>query len=76
MLFGLGAKTKLINVVDDVPKIIAAVYPVLDLAEYLANLVFNGIRTIGFLLETVQVGKEPKIDKLSKIVTGQRGVVI
>jgi hypothetical protein len=43
---------------------------VLDLAEYLPNLVFDGVRAARLLLETVQIGKELPVYKVAEVVAG------
>ena len=76
VLFGLRAEAQFVDVVDDLAQVVAAVDPVLDLAENLADLVFDGVRAIGFLLEAVQVGKQLAVDEVAQIVAGQRLVVV
>jgi len=76
VLFGLRAKAEFVDVVDDFAQVVAAVDLVLDLAEYLADLVFDGVRAIGFLLEAVQVGKQLAVYEVAQIVAGRRLVVI
>ena len=49
---------------------------VLDLAEDLADLVFDGVRPAGLLLEAVQVGEELVVDEVAQVVAGQGGVVV
>ena len=58
VFFGLRTEAQFVDVVDDVAQRVAAANLVLDLAENLANLVFDGVRTAGALLETLQVGGE------------------
>ena len=53
MFFGLGAETEGVDVVDDFAEVVAAGDLVFDLAENLADLVFDGVRAGGFGGETV-----------------------
>ena len=76
MLLGLRAEAQFVDVVDDLAQGVAALNLVLDLAEYLADLVFDGVRAGGLLLEAVQVGEQLAIDKLAQVVAGQCLVVV
>jgi uncharacterized protein with PhoU and TrkA domain len=58
VLLGLGAEAELVDVVDDLAQVVAALDAVFDLAEDLADLVFDGVRPGGAWLEAVQVGEE------------------
>ncbi len=49
---------------------------VFQLAEDLADLVFERVWPRGLLLEAVQVGEELLIDELAQVITGERGIVI
>src|SRR6185369_17539468 len=51
VLLSLGTEAQLIHVIDDFPEVVSAGDLVLDLPENLADLVFDGIRTAGLLLE-------------------------
>ena len=62
--------------VDDLPQVVAALDAVFELAEDLANLVFDGVRPGGFLLEGVQVGEQFLIDEGEQVVAAQGGVVV
>lgn len=55
---------------------IAAVEPVFDLAKDLADLVFDGIRAGGALLEALQVGEEFGVDVKNEVVTGHGIIVV
>ena len=44
MLFRLRAEAQFVDVVDGLPQVVAALDAVFDLAEDLANLVFDGVR--------------------------------
>jgi hypothetical protein len=63
VLLGLRAEAQLVNVVDDLAQVVAALDLVLDLAEDFADLVFDGVRPGGLLLEAVQVGKSFRLTK-------------
>ena len=76
VLLGLRAEAQLVDVVDDLAQVVAALDLVLDLAEDLADLVFDGVRPAGLLLEAVQVGKELLIDEIAEVVAGQGLVVV
>ena len=76
MLLGLGAEAQLVDVVDDLAQVVAALDLVLDLAEDLADLVFDGVRSAGLLLEAVQVREELAIDEVAQVVAGLGFVVI
>ena len=58
--------------VDDLPQVVAALDAVFDLAEDLANLVFDGVRPAGFLLEPVQVREQFPVDEGEQVVAGIR----
>ncbi len=62
--------------VDDLPQVVAALDAVFDLAEDLSNLIFNGVRPGGFLLEAVQVREHFLIDDGEQVVAAQGGVVV
>ena len=76
MLLGLRAESQLVDVVDDLAQVVAALDLVLDLAEDLADLVFDGVRPGGLLLEAVQVGEELAVDEVAQIVAGLGLVVV
>jgi hypothetical protein len=63
-------------VVDDLAEVVAALDLVADLAENFADLVFDGVRAAGALLEAVQVGAELEVDEVPEIVAGERLVVV
>ncbi len=46
MLFLLGAETQLVNMVNDLAEIVAALDAILELGEYLADLVFDRVGTL------------------------------
>ena len=76
MLLGLRAEAQFVDVVDDLAQVVAALNLVLDLAEDLADIVFDGVRPAGSLRISVQVGKELAVDEVAEVVAGQRLVVI
>ena len=76
MLFLLRAETQFVDVVDDLAQVVAALDLVLDLAEYLADLVFDGVWAAGLELEAVQIGEQLAIDKLAQVVAGLCLVVV
>ncbi len=57
MLFLLGAEPQLVDVVDDLAEVVAALDSVLEFAEDLANLVLDRVRAAGLLFEAVQIGE-------------------
>ena len=76
MLLRLRAEAQFVDVVDDLAQVVAAGDLVLDLAEDLADLVFDGVRPAGLLLEAVQVGEQLLVDEVAQVVAGQRLVVV
>ena len=76
MLLGLRGEAQFIDVFDDLAQVVAALDAVLYFAEDLADLVFDGVRAGGLLLEAVQVGEELGVDELNEVVAGEGGVVI
>ena len=68
VLLGLGAELQAIDQIDDLAQVVAALDAVLDLAEDLADLVFDGVRAGGLGFETVQVGEELLVDEVAEIV--------
>ena len=76
MLLGLGAEAQVVDVVDDLAHVVAALDLVLDLAEDLADLVLDRVRPAGLLLEAVQVGEELLVDEVAQVVAGQGLVVV
>ena len=76
VLLGLRAEAQFVDVVDDLAQVVAALNLVFDLAEDLADLVFDGVRAGGLLLEAVQVGEELLVDEVAEVVAGQGLVVV
>ncbi len=76
MLLGLRAEAQFVDMVDDLAQGVAALNLVLDLAENLADLVFDGVRAGGLELETLQVGEQLAIHKLPQVIAGLGLVVV
>jgi len=55
MLFFLGAKAEFINLFQGVSQGIAALYLIFNLAEDFTDLLFDGVRALGGLFETLEV---------------------
>ena len=58
VLLGLGLEAEFVDVVDGFAQVVTALDTVLDLAKDFADLVFDGVRAGGLLLEAVQVREE------------------
>ena len=69
-MFGVSI-AQLVDVVDDLAQVVAAADLVLDLAEDLTDLVFDGVGTAGALFEAVQIGEEVALDEGDQVVAGQ-----
>jgi hypothetical protein len=76
VLLVLRAEAQLVDMVDDLAQVVAAADVVLDLAENFADLVFDGVRSAGLVLEAAQVGKQLLVDKVVQVVAGLRAVVV
>ena len=76
VLLGLGCKAEFVDVVDDLAEIVAALNAVLNLAEDFTDLISDGVRAGGLLLEPVQVGEELLVDEGDEVVAGEGGVVV
>ena len=76
MLLGLRAEAQLVDVVDDLAQVVAALNLVLDLAEDLPDFVFDGVRPGGPGLEAVQVAEQFAIDEGQQVIAGHGGIVI
>jgi len=57
VLLALRPEAQFVDMVDDFAQVVTAVNFVLDLGEYLADLVLDGVRANGPQLEAMQVGK-------------------
>ncbi|MFO1000983.1 MAG: hypothetical protein U0936_11625 [Planctomycetaceae bacterium] len=76
MLLRLRSKPQFVDVVENLAKVVTAGDLVSDLAEDLADLVFDRIRSAGFLLERFQVREQLVVDEVAKIITGGGFVVV
>ncbi len=65
VLLRLGAEAQLVDMVNDVTEVVAALDLVFDLAEDLPDLVFDGVGAAGLLREAVEVGEELLIDEVA-----------
>ena len=76
MLLVLAAEGYLVDQLQRIAQRIARIETVLDLAEYLADLVFDGIGRGRALLEALQIGEQRLVDIVDQVRSGQRLVVI
>jgi hypothetical protein len=76
VLLGLGTEAQFVDVVDDLAEVVAARNLVLDLSEYFTDLVFDGVRPAGLLLEPVQIRKQLAVDEVPKVIADLRLVVV
>ncbi len=76
MLLFLGAELKLIHQFEGVAQGVAALELAFDLAENLTDLVLDGVRGGGPLLESSEVGEELVVDVGDEVVAGQGVVVV
>jgi hypothetical protein len=76
VLLGLRAEAQLIDLLNDIAQVVAALNPVVNLAEDFADLVFNRVRPAGLLLEALQVGKQLPIDEIAQVIAGQGSIVV
>ncbi len=76
MLFFLRAEPQRIHQLQRIAQAVATTELVLNLTEYLADLVFDSIRPGSPLPEALEMGKQHIINKGNQVVTGQRGIVI
>ncbi len=76
VLFVLRAEARLVDMVDDLAQVVAALNLIANLAEDFADLVFDGVWAAGLQLESVQVSKEFGVDEITQIGAGLCGVVI
>jgi len=65
VFLGLRAKAQAIDDLQHFAQVVTALNAVFQLAEYLADLVLDGVRTFGLLLEAMQVGKQLGINGYS-----------
>lgn len=76
VLLGVGAEAQLVDAVDHFPQVVATLDAVLELAEYLADLVLDGIGRLGTGLELPEVGEELVVDEVGEVIAGQGLVVV
>jgi hypothetical protein len=57
MLLRFGTETQIMNPVDYLPQVIPTLYPVLQLTEYLPDIILNGIGNLLRGLELLEVGR-------------------
>ena len=57
VLLGLGTEAQLVDMVDDLAQVVAALDLVLDLAEDLADLVLDRVGSAGFLFKGLQINE-------------------
>ena len=70
------ARARLLSVVDDLAKVVAALNLVLDLTEDLADLVFDSVRAGRLLPEAMQMGEELSVHEVPEIIAGGGLVVV
>jgi hypothetical protein len=63
-------------VVDDFAQVIAAMDLVLDLAENLADFIFDGVRPAGPFPETMEIREKLAVDEFAQIIPGKCLVVV
>ena len=68
VLLGLGLAAEVVDVVDHLTQVVAALDAVFYLAENLPDLVLDRVRAGGLRLETGQVRKELLVDEVEEIV--------
>ena len=76
MLLVLGTELQLVDMVDDLPQVVARLNLVLDFAENFTDLVFDRIGARRLLFEAVQVGNQFVVDEVPEVITGLRPVVV
>jgi hypothetical protein len=76
VLFRLAAKAELVDQFERVAQRIAALELVLDLAENLADFVFDRVGPLGALAEAAQIGKQLAVDIVDEVRPGQRVVMV
>jgi hypothetical protein len=76
VLFYLRAESQLVDVVDDLAQVVAALDLVLDFTENLTDFVFDSVRPAGLLLEVVKIRKELDVHEVAKVIAGLCLVVI
>ena len=76
MLFGLRAEAQGVDDLGDFAEVVAALGAVFELSEDFPDLVLDGVRPGGLLLEAVQVGEEFPIDEVEEVVAGVCPVMV
>jgi hypothetical protein len=70
VLLFAGLEVEAVHVLQDLAQVVAALDLVVELAEDLADLVFDGVRAGGFLLEAAQPGEELMVHELHQVGPG------
>jgi hypothetical protein len=76
MLFRLALEAKLVDQLQRVAKRIAALKPVFDLAENLADFIFDRVGVFGARLEVAQIGEQFAVDIGNKVRPRERLVMV
>jgi len=76
VLMVLRAEVQAVHQFERVAQRIAALEAVFDLAENLADLVFDRVRAFGAGAKTLQIGKQVAVDVVDQVGTGLRLVVV
>jgi hypothetical protein len=76
MLLGLGAKTERVNQLQRIAKTVSTGEFAADLAEDLANLVFDGVCARSAFLEAMQIWKQLEVDVLDQVIARECAVMI
>lgn len=76
MLLLLRAEAQAVHQLQRVAQTVAAGELVADLAEDLADFVFDGVGVGGAFLESLQIGEQFIVDEQDQIVAGERAVVV
>src|SRR5450759_4449983 len=72
----MGAKPEFINTIQNLPKIISALYPVFKFAEYFTNFVFNRISTYCIGFELLEIREKFTVYKICQIITGKSNMEV
>jgi hypothetical protein len=76
VLVRLGAEAKLVDTVNDLAQVVAALDLVLDLPEYLGDFVFDGVGAGSAFFELLEVREELLVDEVAEVVAGEGVVVV
>src|SRR6267143_1100997 len=71
VLLRLRAETQLVDVINDLAKVIPALNLVLNFSKDFPDLVFDRVRPSRALFETVQIGKKLLINEVAEVVAGK-----